>query len=95
MLDDLRQILREKDPECLPAEEKFLEALANFTEKLEIAEVERYVTALDRQICSDLVYADYLGFQTTRRKLQQELYYCRKFGIQELATMLQYEITCI
>ena len=63
MVDDLRQVLREKDPEFLPAEEKFLEAVVHLTEKLGIEEVERYVTAMDRQICSDLVYASYLGFQ--------------------------------
>ena len=63
MVDDLRQVLREKDPQFLPAEEKFLEAVAHLTEKLGIEEVERYVTAMDRQICSDLVYAGYLGFQ--------------------------------
>ena len=62
MVDDLRQVLREKDPEFLPAEEKFLEVIAHLTEKLGIEEVERYVTAMDRQICSDLVYAGYLGF---------------------------------
>lgn len=63
VVDDLRQVLREKDPEFLPAEEKFLEVVAHLTEKLGIEEVERYVTAMDRQICSDLVYAGYLGFQ--------------------------------
>jgi len=63
IVDDLRQTLREKDPEFLPAEEKFQEAIASLTEKLGIAEVERYVTAMDRQVCSDLVYAGYLGFQ--------------------------------
>ena len=63
MVDDLRQVLREKDPEFLPAEEKFLEVVAHLTEKLGIEEVERYVTAMDWQICSDLVYAGYLGFQ--------------------------------
>ena len=63
MVDDLRQVLREKDPEFLPAEEKFLEAGVHLTEKLGIEEVEHYVTAMDRQICSDLVYAGYLGFQ--------------------------------
>ena len=63
MVDDLRQVLREKDPEFLPAEEKFLEVIAHLTEKLGIEKVERYVTAMDRQICSDLVYAGYLGFQ--------------------------------
>ena len=63
MVDDLRQVLREKDPEFLPAEEQFLEVVAHLTEKLGIEEVERYVTAMDRQICSDLVYAGYLGFQ--------------------------------
>ena len=63
MVDDLRQVLREKDPEFLPAEEKFLEVIAHLTEKLGIEEVERYVTAMDRQICSDLVYDGYLGFQ--------------------------------
>ena len=63
MVDDLRRVLREKDPEFLPAEEKFLEVVAHLTEKLGIEEVERYVTAMDRQICSDLVYAGYLGFQ--------------------------------
>ena len=63
MVDDLRQVLREKDPEFLPAEEKFLEVVAHLTEKLGIEEVERYVTAMDRQVCSDLVYAGYLGFQ--------------------------------
>ena len=63
MVDDLRRVLREKDPEFLPAEEKFLEVVAHLTEKLGIEEVERYVTAMDRQSCSDLVYAGYLGFQ--------------------------------
>ena len=63
IVDDLRQTLREKDPEFLPAEEKFQEAIANLTEKVGIAEVERYVTAMDWQVCSDLVYAGYLGFQ--------------------------------
>ena len=63
MVDDLRQVLREKDPEFLPAEEKFLEVIVHLTEKLGIEEVESYVTAMDRQICSDLVYAGYLGFQ--------------------------------
>ena len=63
MVDDLRQVLREKDPEFPPAEEKFREAVAHLAEKLGIEEVERYVTAMDRQICSDLVYASYLGFQ--------------------------------
>ena len=63
IVDDLRQTLWEKDPEFFPLEEKFQEAIANLTEKLGIAEVERYVTAMDRQVCSDLVYAGYLGFQ--------------------------------
>lgn len=63
IVDDLRQTLRQKDPEFLPVEEKFQEAIAKLTEKLGIAEVERYVTARDRQVCSDLVYAGYLGFQ--------------------------------
>lgn len=63
IVDDLRQVLREKDPEYLPAEEKFLDAIAHFTEELGIVEVERYMTAMDRQICSDLIYAGYLGFQ--------------------------------
>ena len=63
MVDDLRQVLRAKDPEFVYAEEKFLEVVAHLTEKLGIEEVERYVTAMDRQICSDLVYAGYLGFQ--------------------------------
>ena len=63
MVDDLRQVLREKDPEFVSAEEKFLEVVAHLTEKIGIEEVERYMTAMDRQICSDLVYAGYLGFQ--------------------------------
>ena len=36
IVDDLRQTLREKDPEFLPAEEKFQEAIATLTEKLGI-----------------------------------------------------------
>ena len=63
MVDDLRQVLRAKDPEFVYAEEKFLEVVAHLTEKLGVEEVERYMTAMDRQICSDLVYAGYLGFQ--------------------------------
>ena len=50
MVDDLRQVLREKDPEFLPAEEKFLEAVAHLTEKLGIEEVERYVTAMEADL---------------------------------------------
>ena len=63
IVEDLRKVLREKGLEFLPVEAKFKEAVSELTTRIgKVATVE-LMTAWDRQICSDLVYADYLGFQ--------------------------------
>ena len=63
IVEDLRKILREKDREFLPVEAKFQEAVRDLTARIGRKAANELVAAWDRQICSDLVYAGYLGFQ--------------------------------
>ena len=62
IVEDLRKILREKDREFLPVEAKFQEAMRDLATKIGNHATQELVAAWDRQICSDLVYAGYLGF---------------------------------
>ena len=62
-VEDLRNVLREKDPDYLPVEKIFLNAVQDLTTRIGKQATQELVTAWDRQICSDLVYAGYLGFQ--------------------------------
>ena len=64
IVEDLRKILREKDREFLPVEAKFQEAVRDLTTRIGRNAANELVAAWDPQICSDLVYAGYLGFQT-------------------------------
>ena len=63
IVEDLRKILREKDQEFPPVEAKFREALRDLATRIGKNATNELVTAWDRQICSDLVYAGFLGFQ--------------------------------
>ena len=63
IVEDLRKILREKDREFLPVEAKFQEAVRDLTARIGRNAANELVAAWDRQICSDLVYAGFLGFQ--------------------------------
>ena len=63
IVEDLRRILREKDREFLPVEAKFQEAVRDLATSIGRNATNELVAAWDRQICSDLVYAGYLGFQ--------------------------------
>ena len=63
IVEDLREVLREKDREFLPVEAKFKKAVHDLTTRIGKTTTEELITAWDRQICSDLVYAGYLGFQ--------------------------------
>ena len=63
IVEDLRKILREKDREFLPVEAKFQEAVRDLTARIGRKAANELVAAWDLQICSDLVYAGYLGFQ--------------------------------
>ena len=63
IVDELRKVLREKDREFLPVEAKFKEALYSLVTRIGRSAANKLVTAWDRQICSDLIYAGYLGFQ--------------------------------
>ena len=63
IVEDLRKILREKDRDFLPVEAKFQEAVRDLTARIGRKAANELVAAWDRQICSDLVYAGYLGFQ--------------------------------
>ena len=62
-VEDLRNILREKDPDYLPVEKNFHNALQDLAVRIGKHATQELVDAWDRQICSDLVYAGYLGFQ--------------------------------
>ena len=66
-VEDLRNVLREKDPDYLPVEKNFLNAVQDLTTRIGKQATQELVTAWDRQICSDLVYAGYLGFQANLR----------------------------
>ena len=63
IVEDLRKVLWEKDREFLPVEAKFQEAVRDLSTRIGKQATQELVTAWDRQICSDLVYAGYLGFQ--------------------------------
>ena len=63
IVEDLRKILREEDREFLPVEAKFQEAVRDLATRIGKNATQELVAAWDRQICSDLVYAGYLGFQ--------------------------------
>ena len=63
IVEDLRKVLREKDREFLPVEAKFQEAVRDLATRIGKNATNELVAAWDRQICSDLVYAGYLGFQ--------------------------------
>ena len=63
IVEDLRKVLREKDREFLPVEAKFQEAVRDLTARIGRKAANELVAAWDRQICSDLVYAGFLGFQ--------------------------------
>ena len=63
IVEDLRKVLREKDREFLPVEAKFQEAVRDLATRIGRKATNELVAAWDRQICSDLVYAGYLGFQ--------------------------------
>ena len=63
IVEDLRKVLREKDREFLPVEAKFQEAVRDLATRIGNQATQELVAAWDRQICSDLVYAGYLGFQ--------------------------------
>ena len=63
IVEDLRKVLREKDQEFLPVETKFQEAVRGLTTRIGKTATQELVVAWDRQICSDLIYAGYLGFQ--------------------------------
>ena len=63
IVEDLRKVLREKDREFVPVEAKFKEAVADLTTRIGKTATQELVAAWARQICSDLVYAGYLGFQ--------------------------------
>ena len=62
-VEDLRNVLRERDPDYLPVEKNFLDAVQDLTTRIGKHATQELVVACDRQICSDLVYAGYLGFQ--------------------------------
>ena len=63
IVEDLRKILREKDRDFLPVEAKFQEALRDLVTRIGRNATNELLAAWDRQVCSDLVYAGYLGFQ--------------------------------
>ena len=63
IVEDLRKILREKDREFLPVEAKFQEAVSDLATRIGNHATQELMTAWEQQICSDLVYAGYLGFQ--------------------------------
>ena len=81
IVEDLRKALREKDQEFLPVEAKFQEAMYDLTTQIGKNAVEELVAAWDRQICSDLVYAGYLGFQANLHNFHNPVASCHPRGL--------------
>lgn len=63
IVEDLRKALREKDRDFPPVEAAFLQAMNDLETKIGTTAAKEWIAARDRQICSDLVYAGYLGIQ--------------------------------
>jgi len=63
IVEDLRRLLREKDQEFALVEEEFKKAIALLNARIDPQTIAALLSALDQQVCSDLVYAGYLGFQ--------------------------------
>ena len=62
-VEDLRKILREKDADFRPVEKAFRDAMRDLASRIGLQATKEFIEALEKQICSDLVYAGYLGFQ--------------------------------
>ena len=54
-VEDLRNVLRERDPDYLPVEKNFHNAVQDLTTRIGKYATQELVAAWDRQICSDLV----------------------------------------
>ncbi|MBQ8240642.1 MAG: hypothetical protein IJZ38_07370 [Bacteroides sp.] len=63
IVEDLRKALRENDRDFPLVEAAFLETMKGLETKIGMTAAKEWMAARDRQICSDLVYAGYLGFQ--------------------------------
>ena len=63
IVEDLRKVLHDKDRDFPPVEEKFKKALYALNVRIGEAATEALTAAWDQQICADLVYAGYQGFQ--------------------------------
>ena len=62
-VEDLRKILREKDADFRPVENAFRDAMKDLASRIGLQATKELIDAIEKQICSDLVYAAYLGFQ--------------------------------
>ena len=63
LIEDLKAVLREQDPEFPPVETAFKEAIHVLASRIGKEEVDKLLAAKEQQIISDLLYAAYLGFQ--------------------------------
>ena len=90
IVEDLRKVLREKDREFLPVETKFQEAVRDLSTRIGKQATQELVTAWDRQICSDLVYAGYLGFQANLHNFHNPV--ASQFTILDYETFLREHI---
>ena len=63
IVEDLRKALRENDRDFPPVEAAFLEAMNGLETRIGTTAAKEWIAARDQQICSDLIYAGYLGFQ--------------------------------
>ncbi len=63
VVEEVREVLRIKDPEFVAAEERFRRAAAELSSRIGITSLAELIAAWDQACCSDLIYAGYLGFQ--------------------------------
>ena len=63
ILEDLKAMLKNQDPEFPPVEAEFLKAVEGLSSRIGREETEKLLAAREKQITSDLIYAVYQGFQ--------------------------------
>ena len=63
LVTDLKSLLREQDPEFLPVEAAYQEAVLALAAKIGKEALDELLAAKEQQILSNLVYAAYLGFR--------------------------------
>lgn len=72
-IQDLTDVLREKDPSFIPIEQKYMQAvslLRNKVNESETPSVNEYISAFDAVVNANMLYAAYLGYRANLSNFQ-------------------------